>query len=353
MFINPKPSVAVVILNWNGVNFLDQFLPSVIKSTYPNLDIYLADNNSSDNSISFTQNHYPNIKIIKIKHNFGYAKGYNVALQNVNSDYLVLLNSDVAVTNTWIEPIIEMMEEDKLIAACQPKILSFNNPTHFEYAGAAGGYIDNFGYAFCKGRFFDVCEKDENQYNKNEEVFWASGAALFIRTQLFKDFEGFDASFFAHFEEIDLCWRLKKAGFKIMYNAQSVVYHIGGGTLQQDSPQKTFLNFRNNLITLFKNLYTWELFIILPIRFILDGLAALKAYKNKKTRKNALFILKAQVVFLKNLDKHIANRKKTKQIVKKNNNGKAPNLKGRYIKSIIFDYFIRGKRKFTDLTNFL
>jgi GT2 family glycosyltransferase len=244
------PRVAVVILNWNGINYLKQFLPSVCASTYPNLEIIIGDNASTDESVVYVRDNYPQVKIIINDQNYGFAGGYNKILTQLDHDYFILLNSDVEVEPNWIEPVISLMESDSKIAAAQPKILSQANKHSFEYAGAAGGFIDDFGYPFCRGRLFDTLELDKGQYNESSEVFWASGAAFFIKRPNWLEMNGLDDDFFAHMEEIDLCWRLKNEGYKIMYCADSQVYHVGGGTLQAESPFKTYLNFRNNLVLL-------------------------------------------------------------------------------------------------------
>jgi GT2 family glycosyltransferase len=271
-----SPSVAIVILNWNGRHYLQQFLPSVLSTTYNNLRIIVADNASSDDSISFLKTHYPLIEIIKLKKNFGFAKGYNEALKDIDAMYYVLLNSDVEITPNWLQPMIDLLEEDIDHAACQPKILTFKNKKQFEYAGAAGGWLDAYGYPFARGRVFDICEEDHGQYDDVSEVFWASGAALVIRSKVYHQLGGFDEYFFAHQEEIDLCWRIKIAGFKIFCCPQSVVYHVGGGTLPRGNSKKTFLNFRNNQIMLAKNLPSTERWWKIPFRMMLDNVSAFK-----------------------------------------------------------------------------
>ncbi len=238
------PEVAVVILNWNGRTYLERFLPFVISSTYNNLRVIVADNASTDGSIEMLREKFPSVEIIINPENEGFAKGYNTALKQIDSPYYVLLNSDVEVSRGWITNIIRLMERDELIAACQPKILSYNQKFKFEYAGACGGWIDKYGYPFARGRVFDHCEKDEGQYNTAEECFWASGAAMFVRSKVFHEAGGFDEFFFAHQEEIDLCWRLQKKGFKIYCEPSSVVYHVGGGTLPVGDKRKVFLKFR-------------------------------------------------------------------------------------------------------------
>jgi GT2 family glycosyltransferase len=267
--------VAVVILNFNGRDYLASFLPSVLASTYSNLQIIVADNASTDDSIALLEANFPTIQILQHPTNEGFAGGYNWALAAVCADYYVLLNSDVAVTPGWLEPIIQLMESNHVIGACQPKLLSQKAPDFFEYAGAGGGWIDSFGYPFSRGRIFDVCEKDEGQYDTTEPIFWASGAAMFIRSVLFHQLGGFDASFFAHQEEIDLCWRMQMAGFQVWACPDSVVYHVGAGTLPRGG-RKVFLNFRNNLLMLGKNLPWREKIWKMPLRFGLDAISAWK-----------------------------------------------------------------------------
>ena len=270
------PSVAIVILNWNGKHYLQQFLPSVLTTTYPNYKLVVADNASTDDSVSFLRENYPQIEIIQLRKNFGFAKGYNEALKEVTADYYVLLNSDVEITPDWLQPMIHLLEEDVDHAACQPKMLAFKNKRLFEYAGAAGGWLDAYGYPFARGRVFDICEEDNGQYDDISEVFWATGAALVIRSKIFHKMNGFDEYFFAHQEEIDLCWRMQLAGYKIFCCPQSAVYHVGGGTLPRGNSRKTFLNFRNNQIMLAKNLPWSEKWWKIPYRMMLDDVSALK-----------------------------------------------------------------------------
>lgn len=271
------PAVAIVILNWNGKHFLEKFLPSVTESGYSNLTVVVADNASTDESVSFLKNKYPSVKLIINPVNEGFARGYNSALKKVNADYYVLLNSDVEACKGWIDPVISLMEGDKGIAACQPKVLSFSNQRQFEYAGASGGWIDSLGYPFSRGRVFDHCETDTGQYDDVSKIFWATGAALFVRSTVFHQMNGFDEFFFAHQEEIDLCWRMQRAGYKIYAVPSSVVYHVGGGTLPMGSKRKVYLNFRNNLIMLFKNLSWSESLWKIPFRLLLDNITAFKA----------------------------------------------------------------------------
>jgi GT2 family glycosyltransferase len=272
----PIPHVAIVILNWNGRKFLEQFLPSVQRSTYGNYEIIVADNGSTDDSISFLQKYFPGITLIRLDRNYGFAGGYNEALKQVKSDYYILLNSDVEVEPGWMEPMVTLLERDITIAACQPKLLAFHKKELFEYAGASGGWIDAYGYPFSRGRIFEMIEEDKGQYDTTESIFWASGAAMFIRAAVFHDMKGFDPYFFAHQEEIDLCWRIQLAGHKVFACPSSVVYHVGGGTLPRGNSRKTFLNFRNNLIMLAKNLPAGRRLWLIPFRMSLDWITAWK-----------------------------------------------------------------------------
>lgn len=271
------PSVAVVILNWNGKSFLERFLPSVLSSDYENLRVIVADNASTDGSVFYIRNRFPKVEVIINAENEGFAKGYNTALKSVHADYFILLNSDVEVKHDWIAPVILLMESDEQIGAAQPKVLSFEKKGTFEYAGASGGWIDSWGYPFARGRVFDYCETDHGQYQEAREVFWATGAALFVRSSIFNELGGFDEYFFAHQEEIDLCWRIQRLGYKIYVEPASIVYHVGGGTLPMGTRKKTFLNFRNNLVMLSKNLKFKESIIKIPVRIFLDTIAAFQA----------------------------------------------------------------------------
>ncbi len=273
-------NLAIVILNWNGKNWLEKFLPSVIQYAQ-NAEVYVIDNCSSDDSIKLLQTQFPTVKIVLNNKNYGFAGGYNEGLRSIRAEFYCLLNSDVEVTENWIDPVLNLFKTDSKIAAIQPKILSFNNHNYFEFAGAGGGLIDNLGYPYCRGRVFDDVEEDKGQYDDEAEIFWASGCCLFIRAKDFWEQNGFDARFFAHQEEIDLCWRLKNSGKKIYYTGKSKVYHVGGGTLNKQSPQKTFLNIRNNLSMMLKNLPFPNLIWVLFSRMILDGVASFYfAYKN-------------------------------------------------------------------------
>ena len=266
---------AVVILNWNGRQHLERFLPSVVRHTPAWADIIVADNGSTDSSVEFVTSNYPTVKIIRLVQNFGFAGGYNKALQEVNSEYFVLLNSDVEVTEGWLEPLIATLSDNPNVGAIAPKIRSLCEPEKFEYAGAAGGYIDILGYPFCRGRILSTVECDKGQYNDRRDIFWASGAAFCCRAELFKRLGGFDTDFFAHMEEIDLCWRMQLAGYKIQVEPRSIVYHLGGGTLPNNSPNKLYLNYRNNLMMLFKCAPTWQRCLVAVVRPITDMLSAL------------------------------------------------------------------------------
>jgi len=336
--MNFTPKVAIVILNWNGVKHLEEFLPSVIKSDWPNLEIVVGDNASSDDSVAFVKTNYPSVTIIQNDANYGFTGGYNKVLEHVSADYYILLNSDVEVPSGWIKPVIELMESDELIAAAAPKIKSYLQKGHFEHAGAAGGFIDSFGYPFCRGRMFYEIEEDKGQYQESGEVFWASGAALFIKKKYWDEVGGFDDRFFAHMEEIDLCWRLKNLGYKVMYCAQSEVYHVGGGTLNTENPFKTYLNFRNNLLLLKKNLPYWRSVFVIGSRYVMD-LMALFRFLNEGKRKDAAAVSKAHRNFLKNIFK----AEKTYISADKSR------LKGMYKGSIVSAFFIKKQHIFTSL----
>ena len=335
-----SPKIAIVILNWNGRHYLQDFLPSVFKSSYGNKDIFLADNASTDDSISFMRENFPEVKIISLRTNHGFAKGYNEALKKVEADYYVLLNSDVEVDPHWIEPILDLMEQDKSIGAVQPKIRSYYNKELFEYAGAAGGWIDYLGYPFARGRVFDFCEKDNGQYDDVAPVFWASGAALFVRANLYQELKGLDEYFFAHMEEIDFCWRLQLGGYKVYCCPQSVVYHLGAGTLQKESPKKLFLNFRNNLIMMYKNLPMIERFWKLPFRIFLDIVSAFKFLIGGQGS-YFLSVIKAHLGFVGWL-----LFKKSKSVFPQSKKVKPQGVLGQ---SIVWRYFVLGKKTFKEI----
>jgi GT2 family glycosyltransferase len=338
--IGLSPSVAVVILNWNGKTLLEKFLPSVVKSDYPNLQIIVGDNASTDDSVLFLEENYPEVKIIVNKENYGFAGGYNHVLDKVDADYYVLLNSDVEVPSNWISPVIGLMESDEKIAVAQPKIKWQLDKASFEYAGAAGGFIDHYGYPFCRGRIFDELETDHGQYNHDIDIFWASGAAFFIKSTKWKEVNGLDADLFAHMEEIDLCWRLKNIGYRVVCCADSEVFHVGGGTLNTGNPYKTYLNFRNNLIIMQKNLPKGEAYLKIFVRMWLD-LAAWFQFLFKGEVKFLMAINKAHVHFFKQLNKTAAKRT-DKQISLKE-------MPGVYQKSIVWSYFVKKIKTFKNL----
>ena len=320
--------IAVVILNWNGAKLLEQFLPSVVAHS-EEAKIYVADNASTDNSIKVIKTKFPQITIIQNDGNFGFANGYNVALQQVEEDYYALVNSDVEVSEKWLNPILSIFDNEPNIGIIQPKILDYKNKEYFEYAGAAGGFIDQFGYPYCRGRIFDTIEKDDGQYDDECDIFWASGACLFIRKDIYRTLNGFDGDFFAHQEEIDLCWRAFNLGFKAKYTSKSVVYHVGGATLNESNPRKTFLNFRNSLLMLTKNLPEGKLFLIIFARLCLDGLAGIQfIFKGKFA--HCWAIIKAHFEFY-----YLINRN-----LKKRSSTASENYY--HTKSIVYKYFIKS-----------
>jgi len=328
--------VAVVILNWNGKDLLEKFLPSVVRFS-SGATVYVADNASTDNSVSFVSEFFPTVKIIQNKMNGGYAKGYNDALKNLSEDIFVLLNSDVELTENWLPPLISEFEKDASVVAAQPKILDYKNKDYFEYAGAAGGFIDKYGYPYCRGRIFNTLEKDMGQYNDVSEIFWASGACLFVKSEAFWKAGGLDEDYFAHQEEIDLCWRLQAKGGKILYVGASEVYHVGGATLATLNPKKTFYNFRNSLLNLLKNAAGTKAITALFVRMLLDGLAAFQFLFQGKP-KHFFAILKAHYSFYCMVPKFIQKRKVF-----------SSTLKYYTIKSIVFQYFINNRKVFTQL----
>ena len=331
--------VAVVILNYNGRKFLEQFLPMVIASCDPALaEVVVADNASTDDSVAFMREHFPHVRLIENSSNGGFATGYNLALQQIEAQYYVLLNSDIEVPAGWIEPVVAMMDADPQIAACQPKILSYYHKEQFEYAGASGGFIDKYGYPFCRGRVFQNLEVDEGQYDAPMEVFWATGACMFVRADLYHKIGGLDDSFFAHMEEIDLCWRLKNAGYKVFCCPQSKVYHIGGGTLPKNSPRKTYLNFRNNLSLLVKNLPEQRVKRTIAYRIILDWVAAFK-FLAEGCGKDFCMVFKAHWDFYKRLKALRQTRKGVEH----------RQVSCIYQRNIVFDSIIRGKKKYSEL----
>lgn len=332
--------VAVVILNWNGRKFLEQFLPCVVKNSKDQAEVIIADNASTDDSVDFIKKEFPGIRIIQNKTNSGFAKGYNDALSQVDAKYYVLLNSDIEVTPNWIKPVIDIMESDELIAACQPKLRSFYERDKFEYAGAAGGFIDKYGYPFCRGRVFQTIETDKGQYDDTAEIFWATGACMFVRSDVYRKLGGLDKRFFAHMEEIDFCWRAKNQGYKIMYCPDSTVYHVGGGTLPKKSWRKTYLNMRNNNIMLYKNLPHNRILKVFAARLVLDCAAAFKFLIDGGIM-DMIAVVKAHWKFFYMLKQLKPEKKKTvhHEVTKI------------YRKNLVVEYFLKGKRKFSDLNS--
>lgn len=338
---------AVVILNWNGIGYLKQFLGTVTaNSGGTGTTVYLADNCSTDGSADWVDNNYPSVKIIRLEKNYGFAGGYNRALEQIGAEYYILLNSDVEVTKGWADELTSFMDDNPDAAACQPKILSWKRRDHFEYAGAAGGYIDKYGYPFCRGRLFHICETDNGQYDDVEEVFWTSGSCMIIRSDAWRKSGGLDQDFFAHMEEIDLCWRLILSGYRLFYNPRSVVFHVGGGTLPYETPLKTYLNFRNNLFMLYKNLPEETRIKTLFIRMLLDGLAAGVFLITGKLWK-VHSVLRAHIGYYKSL---------TSLKLKRNDVQRSyPDNPSRLIlnKCIVFEFYIKGNKTFSSLgTNF-
>lgn len=335
--------VSVVILNWNGAEMLRTFLPSVVKYTNPELaEVCVADNGSTDNSVDIVRNEFPSVRLISFKENYGFAEGYNKVMDNVDTDYVVLLNSDVEVTEGWVEPILSYMESHKDVAACQPKILSYHDKKKFEYAGASGGYIDKYGYPFCRGRVFDFLEPDNGQYDTPADIFWASGAAMFVRRYVYVAVGGLDPKFFAHMEEIDLCWRLLSRGYRLVCIPESKVYHVGGATLKKENPKKTYLNFRNNLLMMYKNLPSDELRKVMIVRCFLDYLAVV-FYILKFDFSNAFAVVKAR-------KDYSSMRKDFKSLRDENlRQTKRSKLKFRYDFSLILQSKIFGKTTYSRL----
>lgn len=330
--------IAVVILNWNGREFLKKFLPSVLLCNSPDTKVIVADNNSRDDSVELLKTHFPDVEVIVNAENGGFAKGYNDALKRVDAEYFILLNSDIEVTPGWIEPVIELMDSDKTIAACQPLIRSYHNKHQFEYAGASGGFIDKFGYPFCRGRLFQELEDDNGQYNETREVFWATGACMFVRAELFNKYGGFDEDFFAHMEEIDFCWRMKHLGYKIMACPSSVVYHVGGGTLPKKSYLKTYLNMRNNITLLYKNLPANRLVFVFVSRLFLDGIAAFKFLIDGGFA-DFWAVVRAHMSFYRHFGKHKNKRKSIKH----------QQVSQIYDGNIVVEHFLKGKKYFSEL----
>ncbi len=337
-----QQKLAVVILNYNGKHFLEKFLANVVSFSSPHA-VIVADNASTDDSVSFLKRNFPNVQLIQNPTNTGYAGGYNEALKQIDAEYYILLNNDVEVKANWIQPLVELMDSDSKIGACQPKLLDQKNQNMFEYAGASGGYMDAYGYPFCRGRIFETVEEDKGQYNDVKQVFWASGACLMVRSKLFWQLGGFDSAYFAHMEEIDLCWRMQNLGYKIYVNPTSQVYHVGGGTLQKQNTHKTFLNFRNSLITLIKDHPSKGLLFKIWVRMNLDGIAGAKFFFTLQPQ-HTLAIIRAHFAFYFSIGKTLKKRKQLKTL-----EGYEPRFENIYNKSIVYTYFIKGKKKFNEL----
>lgn len=336
------PLVITAILNWNGQNWLEKFLPSVLATKYSNHEVCVIDNASSDKSVSYLKEYFPQVRVVQLDQNYGFTGGYNHGLADLEADYFAILNSDVEVAPDWIDHLVTRLENQPNIAACQPKLLKYDQKDEFEYAGGCGGFIDHHGFPFCRGRIFFTSEKDEGQYNEARPVFWATGAAMFIRGKLFKEFGGFDEDFFAHMEEIDLCWRLQNSGHEVWVEPASVVYHVGGGTLGKENPKKTYLNFRNNLMMMAKNLPLGSAIKRVLLRMVLDGQAAIK----ELLAGNSGFffaILRAHAHFYLRLPTIARKRAKISHKIPMHL------LKGVYRRSIVWWYFAKGVKKFSEL----
>lgn len=332
-------TTAVVILNWNGKKMLERFLPSVTAHTQGDAEVIIADNGSTDDSLDFVRAQYPGLRIIELDKNYGFAGGYNRALQQVKADYYVLLNDDVEVTPGWIEPVVAQMQQHPDTAICQPKLLMYDQRDTFEYAGGAGGFLDKYGYPFCRGRMFTSLEQDNGQYNTPGEIFWASGAAMFVRADVWHQLGGLDDDFFAHMEEIDFCWRAKNAGYRVEYCPQSTVFHVGGGTLPKSNPRKTYLNFRNNMALLYKNLPKRRLAWVMCSRIVLDYVAGFKFLMEQKPKE-----------FIAVVDAHKAFYKWLPQLKKKRQGLKQQSrVSGMYQGLLLIDYYLLGKKKYSDL----
>jgi len=335
--------VAIVILNWNGRKLLAQYLPSVIQySGEAGVEVIIADNHSDDDSVSFLRENFPQVKILQLDQNYGFAKGYNQALKKIKATYYVLLNSDVEVTSNWINPLIQLMEQDEMVAAVQPKVLSWLQKDEFEYAGAAGGFIDKLGYPFCRGRILNVLEKDKGQFDQVTDIFWATGACMAVRSEYFHEAGGFDSDFWAHMEEIDLCWRLKNRGYKIKFTPFSKVYHLGGGSLAYDNPKKLFLNFRNSLWLLYKNLPRRKFYKVIVLRMLLDGVAAFKLL-SEGNAKGFMSVFRAHWAFYRS---HRQIRRK-REALKKRATLIWPDEV--LCKSVIWKFYIEGKKTFREM----
>ncbi len=333
-------SIAIVILNWNGEKFLKQFLPGVVNnSLVPNfrVDVIVADNGSTDKSVEWLRISFPTLRVIELDKNYGFTGGYNLALKQIDADYYILLNSDIDVPKGWLEPLASFMESNPNAAACMPKLINFNKTDEFEYAGAAGGYLDLLGYPFCRGRILNVVEKDNGQYNTNQEIFWATGACMMVRSNEYWNAGGLDNDFFAHMEEIDLCWRLKRQGYSIWCVPESTIYHVGGGTLAANNPRKVYYNHRNNLTMLLKNLSRKSLVPVMLFRLVLDGLSGL-GYALTGKPSFTWSVVRAHMHFYRNIVKTIRKRRAFKN----------PKI-SLFRKSILFQFFVLQRKEFSEL----
>lgn len=334
------PLVSVVILNYNGRQWLEKFLPFCMQTTYPAVQWIVADNASTDESVKYVQSHFPSVEVVQFEINHGFAKGNNDAVPHCKGEYVVLLNSDVEVTPNWLEPLVQRMQDNTQIAAVQPKIRSYHKKTHFEYAGACGGFLDKYGVPFCRGRMFQHCEEDKGQYDEAIPVFWATGACMMFRKSIWEHTGGLDDHFFAHMEEIDWCWKAQLAGYEIWCEPKSVVYHVGGGTLAAENPKKTYLNFRNSLFMLYKNLPPGKLWSTIFKRLLLDGLAGV-FYLLKGKFRHVWAIVKAHWYFFRKVRYYREIRHYVQILAKKEAK--------LFPKSIIFQHFIKGKKSYTDV----
>ncbi len=337
-----QQDTAVVILSYNSKKWHELFLPLIVAEARDQYDVVVVDHASTDNTAAYIQHHFPYVELIQLSENHGFAWGYAEALKQIQSRYYILLSADFEVTSNWFGPLHAAMEADPALAACQPKIRYYRDRAYFEYAGAAGGYMDKWGYLFCRGRIFSTLEEDSGQYDTPQEIFWASGGCFMVRAEVYHHLGGLDPDFFAHMEEVDMCWRMKNAGYKIGYVAGSTVFHVGGSVITYGSPQKTYYNFRNSLVLLLKNESTGKLVWLLPFRLLLDGLAGMQFLASGQFR-NIWAIVRAHWSFFFELGKWCRKRNIVKSMVSDRN------LKGTYTKSIILQYFLKGRKKFSDL----
>ena len=333
--------LAIVILNWNGVDMLRQYLPIVLRYSRDDATIYVADNASTDDSVAFVKAHFPEVRLILLERNWGFAEGYNRALAQVEAEYYLLLNSDIEVTHHWLQPLVEFMDNHPHVAACQPKLLSMADHDWFEYAGACGGYLDRLGYPFCRGRIFDTVERDNGQYDLPTQIHWATGAALFVRSSIYKEVGGLDPRFFAHQEEIDMCWRIRIKGYQIYCLPDSQVYHLGGGTLPKSNPMKTYLNFRNNLTMLYKCLPESDLHRVMRMRWWLDYMAAWQSLLLKHSWGDFKAVYRAR----RDFKRWRKDFEQTRQQIQKNREGDGQTE--RIPLSILWQYYVKGRKTFT------